>query len=145
MDDQPKPRPAFAPVPLRARRDGWTAERQREFIRILHLKRSISAACRAVGLSRKSAYKLRERPGAEGFAAAWDSAFALRPAPARTNFSQLWYRACFKVKPVIRGGRQVGTIEQPDNAAALKLYHRLERNCRNADRRTARRRDGNGR
>lgn len=150
MEDQPHPRPprralpAFDPVPLRARRDGWTPDRQREFIRVLHVKRSISAACRAVGMSRKSAYQLRERPGAEGFAAAWDAAFELRPAPGRTNFSQLWYRTLFKVKPVIRGGRQVGTIERPDNVAALKLYDRIERNCRNADRRKARR-DGNGR
>jgi hypothetical protein len=150
MEDQPHPRPpsralpAFDPVPLRARRDGWTPERQREFIRILHVTRSISAACQAVGMSRKSAYRLRERPGAETFATAWDAAFALRPAPAPINFSQLWYRACFRVKPVIRGGKQVGMIEQPDNAAALKLYDRIERNCRNADRRRARR-DGSGR
>lgn len=148
MDDQhqpPPPRrvlPAFDPVPLRARRDGWTAERQREFIRVLHAKRSIGAACLAVGMSRKSAYQLRERPGAEGFAAAWDAAFACRPASARTNFSQLWYRTLFKVKPIIRGGKQVGTIEQPDNVAALKLYDRIERDCRNADRRRARRDGG---
>ena len=65
--------------------------------------------------------------------------------PVRVNSSQLWYRAMFgKVKPIIRNGKQVGTIERPDNVAALKLYDRFERNCRNADRRRARR-DGSGR
>jgi hypothetical protein len=89
MESQPHPRPpsrvpsAFDRVPMRARRDGWTPQRQRELMRVLHLKRPIGAACHAVGVSRKSAYILRGRPGAESFAAAWNAGFALRPAPAR--------------------------------------------------------------
>ena len=139
--EPPPPRrtpPAFDPVPLRARRDGWTPDRQREFIRILHVKRSISAACRAVGMSRKSAYALRDRAGAGTFAAAWDAAFALRRAPAPPNLSRLWYRACFKTRPVVRGGEQVGTITAPDNRMMLKHLDRLDRGVRNAARRLAR-------
>jgi hypothetical protein len=93
-------------------------------------------------MSRESAYRLRERPGAESFAAAWDAVQASRPAPIETNLSQLWYRAFYgKVKPIIRKGEQVGTSHQPDNEALLELYDRVERNCRNYDRWAQGRRD----
>jgi hypothetical protein len=93
-------------------------------------------------MSRESAYRLRERPGTESFAAAWDAVLAARPAPVRTNLSQLWYRAFHgKVKPIIRKGEQVGTIHQHDNDALLRLYDRVERNCRNYDRWAQDRRD----
>lgn len=134
-----RPIPAFTPVPVRARKDGWTVERQREFIRLLHVRPDIGKAAKAVGMSRRSAYRLRERPGAESFAAAWDAAFAARPPPAGSNFSQLWYRATFgKTKPIIRRGEQIGTITGPDNAAALKLLGRFDRQERDAARRRAR-------
>ena len=137
-DSPRRPIPDFTPVPVRARKDGWTAERQREFIRVLHVEPNIGEAAKAVGMSRRSAYRLRERPGAESFAAAWDSAFALRPPPVRSNFSQLWHRAIVgKTKPIIHRGEQVGTITQPDNAAALKLLRRFDRKERAAARRKA--------
>ncbi len=139
MADSPRRQvPVFTPVPVRARKDGWTAERQREFIRLLHVMRNIGKAAKAVGMSRRSAYRLRERPGAESFAAAWDSAFALRPPPATSSVSQLWYRALFgKTKPIVRRGEQIGTITQPDNEAELKLLDRFERQERAAARRRA--------
>jgi hypothetical protein len=67
----------FSPVPLKARHDGWTAARQIRFIEMLAATRSISKACRAVGKSRVSAYKLRDRPEAVQFRLAWNA--ALRP------------------------------------------------------------------
>ena len=57
--------PDFDPVPVRSRRDGWTVERQRAFMAALHATRSVSKAARAVGMSRETAYRLRERRGAE--------------------------------------------------------------------------------
>jgi hypothetical protein len=66
--------PAFYPVPTRTRRDGWTVERQADFLGMLAETGSVIGACEAVGISRKSAYQLRARPGAESFAAAWDAA-----------------------------------------------------------------------
>lgn len=67
--------PAFDPVPVRARHDGWTAERQRAFIAELRARGTVRAAARAVGMSGKSAYKLRERAGNDsGFARAWEAA-----------------------------------------------------------------------
>jgi hypothetical protein len=80
-DSPPAPRPyrrlrvpAFYPVPTRTRRDGWTIERQADFLGMLAETGSVIGACEAVGISRKSAYRLRDRPGAESFAAAWDAA-----------------------------------------------------------------------
>src|SRR5688500_16357126 len=66
--------PPFYPVPLRARRDGWTVQRQTDFLGYLAETGSVMAAAETVGMSRKAAYALRARPGAESFAAAWDAA-----------------------------------------------------------------------
>ncbi|MBV8849965.1 MAG: hypothetical protein JOZ16_10330 [Methylobacteriaceae bacterium] len=71
------PWPQFTPVPTRARRDGWTAARQRAFLLELARIGLVSAAAQAVGMSRKSAYALRARAGAESFAAAWDEAIEI--------------------------------------------------------------------
>jgi hypothetical protein len=71
--------PAFYPVPTRTRRDGWTIARQADFLGMLAETGSVIGACEAVGISRKSAYQLRARPGAESFAAAWDAALGARP------------------------------------------------------------------
>ncbi|HVQ09944.1 MAG TPA: hypothetical protein VMS43_16075 [Allosphingosinicella sp.] len=120
--------PEFDPVPLRARKDGWTPERQRGFIRGLVLYRNVGRAARAVGMSRESAYRLRERPGAEAFAAAWDQVPAVRPPRGATKLDLLWHRACYGVtRPIVRNGKQIGTINKPDNQALLKLYDRFER------------------
>jgi hypothetical protein len=80
--DSPQPRadidpPAFIPVPLaRVRHDGWTAYRQSAFIRALCATGSVSSAARMVRMSRKAAYALRQRAGAESFGQAWDAALA---------------------------------------------------------------------
>ena len=67
--------PLFTPVASqRHRHDGWTPERQRAFIQVLTVTGQVATACRAVGMSRKSAYKLLERPDAASFAQAWQAA-----------------------------------------------------------------------
>ena len=73
----------FAPVAVKARRDGWTPAAQKLFIAALAAGLCTSGAARAVGRSRQSAYRLRERPDAASFAAAWDRAlhFARRRPP----------------------------------------------------------------
>ncbi|MCW3847733.1 hypothetical protein OF829_10820 [Sphingomonas sp. LB-2] len=86
----PKPRPrrlkaagvAFIPVPsTRKRHDGWTPQRQKTFLAALYACGSVATAAKAVGMSPRTAYRLRTRPGAESFAAAWDK--LLREARAR--------------------------------------------------------------
>ena len=46
--------PPFLPVPLRARADGWTPERQARFIGLLAETGSVVEAARAVGMSREA-------------------------------------------------------------------------------------------
>jgi hypothetical protein len=65
----------FAPVPLRARCDGWS-ELQHAFVVALARGLGPGAAARSVGKNRQTAYALRKRTGAESFAAAWDAAAA---------------------------------------------------------------------
>ena len=70
---------ASAPAPppaARVRRDGWTADRQMAFIRVLFAGGSVTRAAAAAGMSRESAYRLRARPGHAAFARAWDCAVA---------------------------------------------------------------------
>lgn len=137
--DQAPSLPDFAPVPLRARRDGWTAERQRLFIAELRRTCSVSAAARAAGMSRVTAYRLRERPGAEGFAAAWDAAFREAAKAGAAPQDTLWEHAArVESRPKIRNGRKVGVVVKMDNRALIKLFWRLRRLARSGDRR-----DGN--
>src|SRR3954462_8865347 len=64
----------------KTRRDGWTPERQLRFLDALARTRSISKAAAAAGMSRESAYRLRERREGALFAALWDEALAFPPA-----------------------------------------------------------------
>jgi hypothetical protein len=85
----------FTPVALKARHDGWTAVRQRRFIEVLAETRSVTRACAAVGKSAATAYALRNRSGAESFAAAWDRALT-SPSPVR--------------QPAPRAARRLGRV-----------------------------------
>ncbi len=117
--------PAFTPVPLRYRRDGWTPGRQADFLGHLAETLSVAAAARHVGKSRESAYRLHEKPGAESFAAAWDSVLAQRPAAPMSTHEQLWHCMVYgTLKPIMRGGKHVATRHSPDNDAVLRLYRR---------------------
>jgi hypothetical protein len=84
MPESPSPWPAYArvppflPVPLRARADGWTPERQARFIGLLAETGSVAEAARRVGMARESAWRLRRRAGAASFAYAWDAVEAVR-------------------------------------------------------------------
>jgi hypothetical protein len=65
---------AFGPVPVRYRHDGWTPDRQLEFIQALADCGCVDQAARAVGMSREAAYALRRRPDAQAFRLAWRAA-----------------------------------------------------------------------
>lgn len=118
--------PPFYPVPLRGRRDGWTVQRQADFLGMLAETGSVMGACEAVGMSRKSAYRLRARRDAESFAAAWDAALG---APVRkvtvTDLDFLAYHGL--VQPLLFRGRYRGAMRKPDNSALLRLLKKLDR------------------
>lgn len=128
MDHDSPPRrrvPAFTPVPLRYRRDGWTPGRQADFLGHLAETGSVSAAAAHVGLTRESAYRLRDKPGAGSFAAAWDAVVAPPPRAPTSMFTSglLWHRLNLgTLKPIMRGGKHVATRHSPDNCALLELY-----------------------
>ncbi|WP_305095806.1 hypothetical protein [Croceibacterium aestuarii] len=73
----PEDLPAFTPVPVKPRHDGWTPARQKAFIGALADTGSVSRAARYVNMSPEGAYYLRRRPGAEGFRRAWEAALDL--------------------------------------------------------------------
>ncbi|MBB4838061.1 hypothetical protein HNP52_001112 [Sphingomonas kyeonggiensis] len=64
----------WVPVRRKHRHDGWSPERQRDFIEALADRGSVTEAARQVGMSVGSAYKLRRSPGGENFARAWEIA-----------------------------------------------------------------------
>lgn len=66
----------------RPRHDGWTQDKQVTFIIALRRTHNVSRAAAAAGMSRESAYRLRTRPTAVEFAAAWDRALSCAPAKA---------------------------------------------------------------
>lgn len=117
--------PLFTPVPSASkRRDGWTPERQARFIAALAAIGTVAGAARAVGMSAWSAYKLRDRAGAEGFARAWDIA---QQMPGDRVYEQAIDRAINGVETSrYYRGRQVGTVRRPDFRLAFKvLDHHL--------------------
>ncbi len=76
------------PLPIAyaaARHDGWTAARQAHFLACLARHGSVTAACAAVGKRCTSAYRLRHRPDAAVFAAAWDACLVPRFVASATR------------------------------------------------------------
>jgi hypothetical protein len=127
--------PAFVPVPLRARADGWTPLRQAEFIGWLAETRSVATAADKVGMARETAYRLRRRRGAESFAAAWDAALGVTPRMPKVTDSDLATAVREgTLRPVMRGGRYVAVVRKSSISAILALLARYDRALRELDR-----------
>ncbi|MGX7953683.1 hypothetical protein ACWPM1_14115 [Tsuneonella sp. HG249] len=124
--------PGFLPVPLRARADGWTAERQARFLAALAVTRSVSAAARQVGMARETAYRLRSKPGAESFAAAWDAVLGRGAGKRKVTTAELRRRALAGLlQPRIYRGELTHIGQKPDNSALLRYLAQLDRADRN--------------
>ncbi|WP_095012550.1 hypothetical protein [Tsuneonella mangrovi] len=125
--------PMFHPVPVAPRRDGWTVQRQAWFIGVLAETRSVVETCRRVGMGRESAYRLRKRPGAAGFAAAWDAALgrphiAVDPSSAKATGLPAAYRFHAGLVQVhMHAGKLVAIARKPDNSALLQHLAQLGR------------------
>ncbi|HEX6660468.1 MAG TPA: hypothetical protein VF067_01180 [Sphingomicrobium sp.] len=72
----PEP-PSFDIAPTRNTKSGWTGERQRRFIEHLSLTGSVGESAAIAGVASRSAYRLRNKAGAESFARAWDAALSM--------------------------------------------------------------------
>ena len=125
LEDMPLEELAFTPVPVRARHDGWTVERQKWFVLRLALGGCVSVAARGVGMTQKSAYRLRDRPGAKSFAAAWERAQGW--GQDRTVDVGLERSLCGERVPIVRNGRVVGEIRRHDNRLAMAVLNALDR------------------
>lgn len=101
------PIPAFTPwTGERRRGSGWTPHAQWLFIAALTRLGCVATAARAAGRSVRSAYRLRDRPGAESFAAAWASAAARGREVAQEVAIQRAIHG--KLEPVFRSGHFLG-------------------------------------
>lgn len=121
---------------VRARRDGWTVDRQCGFLAQLYFTGSVASAARNVGMTPKSAHRLRARPGAESFAAAWDRVLA--PLGSRhwrsrkVDYRKVTTSALAArldagaVRPVIHRGRLVRIVAKHDDSTLLRLLRRLD-------------------
>lgn len=120
---------AFTPVPLRARRDGWTPKKQYFFI--LGLARGFTPAHAAgiLGLTRKTAYELRRKPGGEGFAVAWDAAVErARTRRIEAQAVSLIQRGLHgEWVPRLSRGRLTGWTHKVTSAGLMRVLNRLDK------------------
>ena len=117
--ETPEPGTLSDPVPLNPRHDGWTPERQHDFIAALAESGCVTEACRAVGMSPSSAYRLRTRPAAGAFRQSWDIAldFAIR----RLTDAALSRALNGVARPVFFQGEQVGERRYYDERLTMFL------------------------
>ena len=133
MTYSPSPEPLenpipFTPVPC-TRRNGWTAAKQRAFIHFLSQIGLVGPAVQAVGMSRQSAYRLRERAEqsgvADSFADAWDAAVEMGQDNVEDHAITRALEG-YEV-PYFYGGRQRGVIRRYDNRLLLAALARADR------------------
>jgi hypothetical protein len=117
--DEPKPIIPFEPVPIRARHDGWTVERQYAFIEALAETGIVEEACRRVGMSRTAADNLRKRACGAPFRRAWQAAqdYALY----RTEEDAFTRSRRGVARPIFHKGEQIGEWRHYDERLTMFL------------------------
>ena len=123
--DEDDPLLAFEPYLHAApRRNSITPPVQRKFVAALAATGLVSVAARTVGRSLEALYKLRHRPGAKGFAKAWDAALE---RGARRLEDMAFERALVGTRtPIVSGGQLLDWYDKPDNGLLrFLLIHRL--------------------
>jgi hypothetical protein len=102
---------AFEPyVHTAPRRNSITPERQRAFIAGLAATGIVTQAARRIGASLEALYKLRHRPGAEGFSAAWDA--AIERGIARLEDCAVELAIAGEELPIVSAGKLLGTYRK---------------------------------
>ncbi|MEM8695879.1 MAG: hypothetical protein AAGE05_07630 [Pseudomonadota bacterium] len=124
--------PDFAPVPMQRKRSrGWTPTHQRLFIAMLAETGSVSTAARCVGLSARSAYKLREKDGAEAFALAWEDALEIGIGRTRDTILDRWRNG--QIVPRWRRGKIVGYERRFNERALIAALQSARREAAGVD------------
>lgn len=116
--------PGFTPAPTRKRNAGWTAERQCKCIEHLALTGCVGEACAIVGVASSSAYRLRNKAGAESFARAWDAALSLSP----TRLSAIVFDRAIngRIERFYKDGELVMERRMPSDYLLTWLLSRLD-------------------
>ncbi|MCL6741196.1 hypothetical protein LZ518_08640 [Sphingomonas sp. RB56-2] len=114
----------FAPVAVKPRHDGWTAERQRAFIAVLAETGCVSEACAEVGITPRSAYRLREHPKAKAFCEAWDHALSF--ASARLTSIAFERAVHGSVERIYRNGELVEERRKPSDKLLMWLLGQVD-------------------
>ena len=119
----------FAPVPVKARRDGWSPELQLRFVLALARGAGAGEAARGLGRSKQTVYALRDKAGAEGFARAWDAAveFARTARGAAADCGAPMSGIETVLVPRFYRGRLVGYVQREHLAGAMATLGRLDR------------------
>ena len=126
--DPADPLLGFRPVPHKApRRNSIVPARQRAFIAKLAETGIVSEAARWIGASLEALYKLRNKPGAEEFRAAWDA--AIDRGVARLEAGALHRAIRGEERMVVSGGKVLGT-EVRHNEALTMFFLRARRGDR---------------
>ena len=114
----------FRPVPHKQpRRNSITPARQRAFVAALAVSGIVTDAARAIGASREALYKLRNRPGAEEFRAAWDA--AIDRGVARLEDTALARAIVGEERMVVSRGQVLGTeMRHNENLVMFFLRNR---------------------
>ncbi len=113
--DPDDPLLGFAPYLHSApRRNSITPERQRGFIASLAATGIVTQAARSIGASLEALYRLRNMPGAEGFAAAWEA--AIDRGMARLEDCALERAIAGEERVVVRGGEVVARWTRYDTS-----------------------------
>ncbi len=119
--------PAAAPstdlVPIRARYDGWSPEKQRIFLEVLATTGRVDLSVKSACMSRESAYKLRRHPLGAGFALAWQAALSL----ARQQLFDQAYELAMtgSVEQIIKDGVVVAERRKRDPRALFDVVDRI--------------------
>ncbi len=109
--DPDDPLLSFAPyLHVAPRRNSITPERQRAFIAALAATGIVTQAARSIGASLEALYRLRHRPGAEGFSAAWDT--AIERGFARLEDCALELALRGEELPIVSAGKLLGTYRK---------------------------------
>ena len=87
-----------------------TPDKQRKFIAVLAATGIVSQAARSIGKSMEALYKLRHRPGAEEFSAAWDA--AVERGLSRLEDCALELAIAGEELPIVSAGKLLGTYRK---------------------------------
>lgn len=117
--------PDFTPVPVRNRRDGWTAFKQRRFLIKLVDCGSVRRAANSVGMTSKSAYRLKDRPDAKDFRDAWGIALMVTQSELAHFVLDRTIEGRFE--PVLYRGRIVGQHKVHDPREIIHLMRAFNR------------------